>query len=150
MPRFHASLLIAALLLSASPALPLGAQPSPRVIRPPGRDTPVVLWPGEFLWDSTSAPSSELEVAKLAYVQGFWDAITLMDAKAKALPQLSAQYDGMTVTQVVATMDKFYRENPQWRDYKPAVVLVTIIPRMRKGLPPVPPDTVGSPRRATP
>lgn len=126
------------------------AQAQRRVIRAPGADAPVVLWPGSFLWDSTSGPSALLDAAKLAYVQGFWDAITLMDAKAQAIPQLSKQYDGMTIDQVVATMDKFYHDNPQWRDYKPAFVLVAILPRIRQGLPPLPPDTVRGPAKKAP
>jgi len=76
----------------------------------------------------------------LSYVAGFFDAIALFELNSSKMAGISTALDGMDLTQVVDSVTKFYRENPQWRDYHPALVIIAVLPRIRKGLPPVPPQ----------
>ena len=136
---YRRALLISCFVPLAIHSFPADAQE--RIIRAPDSTSRPVLSPGGFLWDPTNRdyPSRLTDFAKIAYVQGFWDAITLLDAKAPAIPRLSKDYDGMSISQIVSTMNRFYSDNPQWRDYNPAIVLLVVIPRLRKGLSPLEP-----------
>lgn len=87
-------------------------------------------------WTRESSPG-QTQLFKMAYVAGFWDAVSLNEAGSQAIQEWTRELAGMDIEQIVATMDKFYSDYPQWRDWSPAIVLVGIVPRLRKGLPPV-------------
>ena len=110
-----------------------------RIIKPTKRIEDLRLMPS--LWDEISKlPATEIDLILSTYVSGFWDALLLMECKAPTIQGLSSKYEGMSIEQVVEVMEKFYRENPQWRgrDFMPAFVLTVVIPRIRRGLPPLP------------
>jgi hypothetical protein len=76
------------------------------------------------------------------YVRGFLDALVHCRIVGSLdIEKWLLDCEGMDVQQIVDTIDKFYKDYPQLRDKPPALVLIEIIPRLRKGLPPIPPDT---------
>ena len=106
-----------------------------RVIRPIKGSNDIRMSPSLYPEVLKLSPE-ERSLIQTSYVQGFWDALTMFQSpKAK---DLFAAYDGMAIDQIVETMHKFYKDNPQWRDVKPALVLAVVIPRTRKGLSPIP------------
>lgn len=72
-----------------------------------------------------------------AYIAGFLDATQLQEANVTEAKEFSQNCEGMTLGALSDVMMKFYEDNPQWRDQRPANILIKIAPRLRKGLPPL-------------
>lgn len=75
------------------------------------------------------------------YVLGFLDAVALFEWYPITMGKWSSECEGMDFLQLRDTINKFYEDYPQWRDRSPATVLARVIPRLRRGLSPFPPDT---------
>lgn len=93
------------------------------------------------LWILPDLDSEVRELAQLHYINGFLDAVAYWEARPQKLRRWSSECKGMDIQQLVDTVNKFYEDYPQWRDRPPAFVVAIVIPRLRKGLPPMPPDT---------
>jgi len=74
----------------------------------------------------------------MAYVAGFLDALQLEEANEAEVKQFLQDCEGMTLGQISDMMFKFYRDNPEFRNEKPADFLTKIAPRLKKGLTPFP------------
>jgi hypothetical protein len=70
-----------------------------------------------------------------AYVAGFLDALQLEEVGAVAIKEFSQKCEGMTLGQLTDTISKFYEENPDLRNVRPADILINWIPRLKNGLP---------------
>lgn len=111
-----------------------------RVIRPIKDVKDIRLSPSVYP-EVLDLPPTERSLIETSYIQGFWDALTLIQHQSPRAKDLFVAYDGMAVDQIVETMHKFYKDNPQWRDMKPALILAMVIPRIRKGLSPILPKS---------
>lgn len=83
---------------------------------------------------------TEQRLIYIYYIRGFVDALTLKEYEkfTNTTSDFFKDCEGMSYTQLVETMLKFYRENPQHWDLKPSIVLKVVVPRLRKGLFPLP------------
>ncbi len=129
-----------------------------RVVKPVKSPDELILMPGSFWTELNNfvrfgeLDTLEREMIQLAYVHGFLDAValfevgTFFEGDQSKIWELSSVCEGMDVRQIVDTINKFYKDYPQWRDLAPAAVISGVIPRLRKGLPPIPPDTTGNER----
>jgi len=108
-----------------------------RIIKPVKRIEDIMLTPSDYA-EVSKLSEIEQKLLYLYYVTGFVDAVVLEEANAFAIKQFLQECEGMDMEQLVDTMLKFYRENPQWRDRKPSIVLTVVIPRLRRGLTPFP------------
>lgn len=116
-----------------------------RIIKPLKKGEALIV--SNIWWAVSELSETDQKLIKSSYVQGFWDALTLVEAETLTIKgvrsfyaHLSADYEGMDISQIVDTMDKFYQDNPQWRNISPSTVMVVVIPRLRKGLSPLPPS----------
>lgn len=75
-----------------------------------------------------------------AYIAGFLDAAQLEEANVLEMKDFLKKCEGMNLGGLSDVMMKFYEDNPQWRDQKPANILIKITPRLREGLPPLTPE----------
>lgn len=75
---------------------------------------------------------------RMSYVLGYLDAMTLVAYDSKIAEKFLTECKGMDLDQLLDTVDKFYKEYPELADNSPAFVMLQSIPRMRKGLFPVP------------
>lgn len=134
---------VASVVLACCAALPDVAS-AQRVIKPMRTPDDLRLSPAAAWIGASKLPGQDGTLANLSYVAGFFDAVALFESNALKIKEVSAALDGMDLEQVTESVTKFYQDNPQWRDFLPAVVIIGVLPRIRKGLPPVPP--VGSSR----
>ncbi len=109
-----------------------------RIISPPkGRE--LILT--HSVWDalSPSSPFSRIDQKLIlnSYALGFWDALTLAELKSTRLVGIFSAYEGMDIDRIADAMAKFYQDYPEWKDLNPAIVMVYVIPRLKKGLPPI-------------
>jgi hypothetical protein len=74
----------------------------------------------------------------MAYIAGFLDALQLEEVNEAEIKQFLSDCEGMTLGQLAEMMLKFYKENPELKNTKPADFLTSIVPKLRKGLPAVP------------
>ena len=74
----------------------------------------------------------------MAYIAGFLDALQLEEVNETEIKQFLIDCEGMTLGQLSEMMLKFYKENPELRNTKPADFLIGIVPKLRKGLSLVP------------
>ena len=110
-----------------------------RAIKPMRTADDLLLSPSTAWLGATQLPGQGGTMVNLSYVAGFFDAVALFDLNAPRIKEVSAALERMDLAQVTDSVTKFYRENPQWRDYHPALVIIGVLPRIRKGLSPVPP-----------
>lgn len=75
-----------------------------------------------------------------SYIAGFLDAAQLEEAGATSIKEFLARCEGLNLGKLTETMSKFYLENPQWRNTKPAEILTVVAPRLKEGLTPFPSD----------
>jgi len=68
----------------------------------------------------------------LAYIAGFLDAAQLEGAKTGTTSSFLKHCEGMTVAEISNKMAELYQENSQWKNEKPAYILISIIPQLRK------------------
>ncbi len=116
-----------------------------RIIKPIRSPDDILLTPSVYEKIS-KLDETEQQISYSTYVAGFLDAVVLQEAEkiqknpsySLNIKQFLEECQGMSIGQLADTMLMFYKENPQWRDMKPVIVLISVIPRLRKGLPPIP------------
>lgn len=77
------------------------------------------------------------KTVQMSYVRGFWDALSYFNLACPTINELRQDYQGMTLGQILDTINKFYTDHPQWQNWAPATVMFYVIPRLRKGLSPI-------------
>ena len=116
-----------------------GAEDNKQIIKPIKTSSDIRVLSSEAWLDCNKLPKEERETLQLLYVRGFWDALSWFALSPKIQEVISA-YEGMDLQQIVDTINKFYSDYPQWREWKPSSVMIVVIPRLRKGLSPLPSD----------
>jgi hypothetical protein len=135
--KFAVIIVLVGFLLIAGALSLLYAFVQTRVVKPVASIEEVVLT--RPLYGIISSENKETQrLVYTAYVAGFLDAIQLEEAKVEAAHEFLKDCEGMTLGQLRDEMILFYYENPQWRDQRPANILINIIPRLKKGLSPFP------------
>jgi hypothetical protein len=102
-----------------------------RTIKPMRNPRELLLNPSTAWIGATALPGDTGTMVNLSYVAGFFDAVALLDLNSSKLKEVSAALEGMDFLQVTDSLTKFYKENPQWRDYHPALVIITILPDLK-------------------
>jgi hypothetical protein len=97
----------------------------------------IFLLDGHQWCKASDLSESEGTIMQLAYIRGFWDALSYFDLACPKIDELRQEYHGMTLKQILDTLNKFYTDHPQWQEWPPATVMFYVIPRLRKGLSPV-------------
>jgi hypothetical protein len=115
-----------------------------RTIKPVPTPKDLLLTPATVWITATKLPEPQGAMVHSSYVAGFFDAVALFELNSSKMGGVSAALEGMDFAQVIDSVTKFYRENPQWRDWHPALVITAVLPRIRKGLPPVPPEGIAN------
>ena len=94
---------------------------------------------GSKTWASFSKFSPEDEYrTKIAYLRGFFDALQYAQVAPLRAKNVFLALKGADLNTVVTRVNEFYQRYPQYRSYTPATVILIILPRLLKGLPPVP------------
>ena len=100
----------------------------------------------EFILDKEKKAGMEqtnIDLLRLMYIRGFFDAVEA-EGMGKGTghtfwnPNLLEDLQGMDLKQIRDTMVKFYNDYPQFRDEQPSMVIMKTLPRLKKGLLPVP------------
>jgi hypothetical protein len=75
---------------------------------------------------------------KIAYLRGFFDALQYAQIAPWRAKNVFVALNGLDLNAIVTKINDFYDRYPQYRTYTPATVILVILPRLQKGLPPVP------------
>jgi hypothetical protein len=75
---------------------------------------------------------------KIAYLRGFFDALQYAQVAPWRAKSVFVDLKGQDLNAIVTKINDFYDRYPQYRNYTPATVILVILPRIKKGLPPVP------------
>ncbi len=108
-----------------------------RIVKPVANEQDVVITHSFYELISGSDPTME-RLVHVAYISGFLDALQMEQANMPEAKNFLTQCQGMNMGDLTEAMLGFYRDNPQWRETKPATVLTIVIPRLKKGLKPFP------------
>ena len=94
---------------------------------------------GSKTWASFSKFSPEDEYRlKIAYLRGFFDALQYAQVAPLKAKNVFLALKGADLNTLVTRVNEFYQRYPRHRGYTPASVILFILPRLLKGLPPVP------------
>jgi hypothetical protein len=106
------------------------------------------------LWiegDEANQSPDIASASRMAYVRGFLEAQQLWEWEIQLAKHVGGPHpirdvthtlDGATYEEVVDLMMRFYKENPEYhRVADPAVVIIGIVPRLRRGEAAIPPET---------
>lgn len=81
------------------------------------------------------------QVSRTAYVRGYMDALLLTYHTPKLAKNTMDGLQGMSVEQIIDSIKSFYSDYPYLKDkYFPSGVISNVLPRLRKGLPPIEPE----------
>ncbi|MBU1740417.1 MAG: hypothetical protein KKC37_02650 [Proteobacteria bacterium] len=75
---------------------------------------------------------------KIAYLRGFFDALQYAQVAPWRAKNVFVALKGQDLNAIVTKINDFYAQYPQHRQYTPATVILIVLPRLKKGLPPVP------------
>jgi len=75
---------------------------------------------------------------KIAYLRGFFDALQYAQVAPWRAKNVFVALKGQDLNAIVTKINDFYARYPQHRQYTPATVILIVLPRLSKGLPPVP------------
>jgi len=90
------------------------------------------------LYKVTASQDEEAQrLTYMTYIAGFLDAIQLEEINAEGAKQFLKNCEGMTLGQLTDMMFKFYEQNPDLREKKPANILTEVIPQLRKIISPL-------------
>ncbi|MEW6374269.1 MAG: hypothetical protein AB1502_00565 [Thermodesulfobacteriota bacterium] len=96
-----------------------------------------LLSPEIWLMEGKSLSSVERELLQVSYLRGLYDAFQLSNVGWASIYSILIDLAGTDLVQVREEMNRFYRDHSEMKDIPPSIVLLEILPKIRKGLSPV-------------
>ena len=93
-------------------------------------------------WLMEKKPISDIEkeLLQVSYLRGIYDGLQLSNADWASVCSVLNELAGMDLAQLKEEINRLYRENAELRNNPPAIMILEIIPEVRRGVLPANPE----------
>jgi hypothetical protein len=94
-----------------------------------------LLPPETWLMEGKPISALERELLQVSYLRGLYDAIQLSNVGWASIYSVLINLGGMNLAQLRDEVNQFYRDHPGMKDTPPAIVVLEILPEIRRRIP---------------
>jgi hypothetical protein len=94
-----------------------------------------LLPPATWLMEGKPISALERELLQVSYLRGLYDAIQLSNVGWASIYSVLINLGGMNLAQLRDEVNQFYRDHPEMKDTPPAIVVLEILPEIRRRIP---------------